>query len=215
MNPLSALATKLEVSLPRGTLRLGLPQIDELTGGFPRGAISEVIGPESSGRTAVVHALLASATGSGEICCYIDTHNNFDPQTAAGAGVVLEQLVWIRCSDHPEHAFKAADLILHAGGFGAVVLDIARITPRMANRIPLSYWYRFRRAVENTPTILALLEKDPQAKSCAALMLELKREAAHWPGAPGFELFRGMDLTAVRRKPVAQGRAELSACVGF
>jgi recombination protein RecA len=215
MNPLSALATKLEVSLPRETLGSGLTQIDDLTGGFPRGAISEVIGAESSGRTAVIHALLAAATGGGEICCYIDTHNNFDPRTAAGAGVVLPQLVWIRCSDHADHAFKAADLILHAGGFGVVVLDIARISPRVANRIPLSYWYRFRRAVETTPTILALIEKDPMAKSCAALMLELKRDGARWAGAPGFELFRGMDLAVVRRKPVAQGRAELSAYVGF
>lgn len=215
MNPLSALATKLEVSPPRETLGTGLPHIDHLTGGFPRGAISEVIGPESSGRTALTHSLLAAATARGEICCCVDTHNNFDPQTAAEAGVVLSQLVWIRCSGNAEHAFKAADLILHAGGFGVVVLDIASISARVANRIPLSYWYRFRRAIETTPTILALVEKEPQAKSCASLMLELKRERARWPGAPGFELFRGMDLAVVRRKPVSQYRAELLACVGF
>lgn len=219
MNPLTALAMKLDVSpaavAPRETLTLGLPSVDSLTGGFPRGSITEVIGGESSGRTALIHSLLAAATAAGEICCYIDTHDNFDPQTAAAAGVALSQLLWIRCAGNTEHAFKAADAILHAGGFGVVVLDIARITPRVANRIPLSYWYRFRRAVESTPTILALIEKDPLAKSCAALMLELKRERVRWPGAPGFELFRGIDIGMVRRKPVSAKQAELSACVGF
>src|SRR5579884_2636865 len=141
MNPLSALATKLDVSAaaPRQTLTCGLPKIDSLTGGFPRGAITEVLGPESSGRTALVHALLAASTRAGEICCYIDTHDNFDPQTAAAAGVILPQLVWIRCRSNAEHAFKAADAILHASGFGVVVLDLARITARVANRIPISY----------------------------------------------------------------------------
>jgi hypothetical protein len=219
MNPLSALATKLDVSpaaaVVRETLPCGIESVDSLTGGFPRGGISELIGPESSGRTTLVHALLAASTSRGEICCYIDTHDNFDPQTAAAAGVALPQLVWIRCGGNAEHAFKAADSILHAGGFGVVALDLARITPRVANRIPLSYWYRFRRALENTPTILALVEKDAMAKSCAALMLELKRERARWPGAPAFKLFRGMDIAVSRRKPVSQGRAELSACIGF
>ncbi|HZU24686.1 MAG TPA: hypothetical protein VFA04_04140, partial [Bryobacteraceae bacterium] len=75
MNPLSALAAKLEVSpaAPRETLTTGVNAIDAVTGGFPRGAISEIIGPESSGRTALAHALLASSTSRGEICCYIDT----------------------------------------------------------------------------------------------------------------------------------------------
>jgi hypothetical protein len=219
MNPLSALATKLDVSpataTPRETLSCGLPPVDSLTGGFPRGAITELIGPESSGRTTLLHALLAAATARGEICCYVDTHDNFDPQTAAAAGVALPQLVWIRCGGNAEHAFKAADAILHAGGFGVVALDLARIAPRVANRVPLSYWYRFRRAVENTPTILALVEKDPLAKSCAALMLELKRERSRWPGAHGFELFRGMDIAVTRRKPVSPAGARLTACVGF
>jgi hypothetical protein len=220
MNPLSALATKLDVSaasaaVARETLPCGLEAVDSLTGGFPRGAISELIGPESSGRTTLLLALLAASTTRGEICSYIDTHDNFDPQTAAACGVALPQLIWIRCGGNAEHAFKAADAILHAGGFGVVALDLARITPRVANRIPLSYWYRFRRAVENTPTILALVEKDPLAKSCATLMLELKRERARWPGAPGFELFRGMDIGITRRKPVCQTRAGFTACAGF
>src|SRR5581483_6707246 len=211
MNPLSALATKLEVSpaAQRESLVTGLTQIDSVTGGFPRGAITESIGPESSGRTSLTHALIAAATARGEICCYIDAHDNFDPQTAADAGIALSQLVWIRCGGNAEHAFRSADAIIHAGGFGVIALDIAGIAPRVANRVPLSYWYRFRLALENTPAILAVIEKDPLAKSCAALMLALKRNAAHWPGAAGFELFRGIDIGIARSKPVSQKTAEL------
>ena len=211
MNPLAAIAAPFEVSsAPRETLEVpGLEQI----GGFPRGAITEIAGPESSGRTTLAHSLLAAATGRGETCCIIDTSDAFDPVSAAQAGTVLSQLIWIRCGGNVEHAFKAADLILHAGGFGVVVLDLARIGDRAANRIPISYWYRFRRAIENTPTILALVEKNALARSCAALMLDLKRDAAHWSGAPGFELLRGIGIGVTPRKPAGKDRVHVDVPV--
>jgi len=211
MNPLAAIAAPPEVSpAPRETLEvIGLEQI----GGFPRGAISEIIGQESSGRTTLANALLAAATGRGETCCIIDTSDTFDPVSAAQAGTALSQLIWIRCGGNVEHAFKAADLILHAGGFGVVVLDLARIGDRAANRIPISYWYRFRRAIENTPTVLALVEKNALARSCAALMLDLKRDAAHWLGAPGFELLRGIAIGVTPRKPAGRGRMNIDVPV--
>jgi hypothetical protein len=106
---------------------------------------------------------------------------------------------------------KAADLILHAGGFGAVVLDVAHVAPRTINRIPISYWHRFRLAIENTSTVLAIVERQPQAKSCAALMLEMKRRRAVFTGAPGFELLRGVECEALTRKPVRQQAALLRA----
>src|SRR5690349_2632046 len=164
------------------TLATGLPALDALIQGFPRGAISEITGPDSSGRTTLVHSLLAASTAKLEICAYVDTCDSFDPVTAAAAGVTLSQLVWIRCGGNAEHALKAADSLLHAGGFGVIVLDLCQITPRIANRIPISYWYRFRRAVENTPSILALMEKQPMAKSCASLILEMQRKRTIWSG---------------------------------
>ena len=191
------------------TLPTGLPALDGLIQGFPRGAIAEVVGPESSGRTTLVHSLLAAATANLEICAYIDTCDSFDPVTAAAAGVALEQLVWVRCGKNAGHAFKAADYVLHAGGFGVVVLDLCQLSPRTTNRIPISYWHRFRLAVENTPTILALLEKQPLAKSCASLMLEMKRKKTVWTGAPGFQILRESELEAVARKPVRQAAASL------
>ena len=214
MNPNAVLPTTLGFrpeARTRETLPSGIASLDQLFDGFPRGAISEIIGPDSSGRTSVVHSLLAAATSKSEICAYVDTDDSFDPVSAAAAGVVLSQLLWIRCGHNAGHALKTADALLHAGGFGVVVLDLCQITPRIANRIPISYWYRFRRAIENTPAILALIEKDPLAKSCAALMLEMKRKKTVWKGAPGFELLRGVELEAVSRKPVRPVAANFKA----
>ncbi len=214
MNPNAALPTTLGFrpeARTRETLPTGLASLDALIEGFPRGAISEIIGQESSGRITVIHSLLAASTSKYEICAYVDTDDSFDPVSAAAAGVALSQLLWIRCGHNAGHALKAADALLHAGGFGVIVLDLCQITPRTANRIPISYWYRFRRAIENTPAILALIEKDPLAKSCASLMLEMKRKKAVWKGAPGFELLRGVELEAVARKPVRPAAANFQA----
>src|SRR5579863_5175065 len=214
MNPTAAHVTTLGLRpdvKTRECLPTGLDSLDALTGGFPRGAISEILGPDSSGRTTLIHALLAASTAQLEICAYVDTDDSFDPVSAAAAGVALSQLVWIRCGHNAGHALKAADYLLHAGGFGSIVLDLCQVPPRVANRIPISYWYRFRLAIENTPTILALVEKEPQAKSCAALMLEMQRRKTLWTGAPGFELLREVELEAVPRKPVRLQTAQFKA----
>ena len=189
----------------------GLDALDALTGGFPRGAISEILGPDSSGRTTLVHSLLASATSKFEICAYVDADDSFDPVTAAASGVTLSQLLWVRCGHDAGHALKIADALLHAGGFGVIVLDLCQITARVANRIPISYWYRFRRAVENIPAILALVEKAPLARSCASLMLDMRGKKTFWKGAPGFEVLRGVELEVASRKPVRQAAAKLIA----
>jgi hypothetical protein len=195
----------------REVLPIGLPAIDALIEGFPRGSISEIIGPDSSGRTTLIHSLLAASTSKFEICAYVDTDDSFDPVTAAAAGITLSQLVWIRCGHNARHALNAADYLLHAGGFGVVVLDLCQVSTRIANRIPISYWYRFRRAIENTPAIFALVEKVPMAKSCASLMLEMKCKKTAWRGAPGFELLRGVELEALSRKPVHPATAAFKA----
>jgi recombination protein RecA len=214
MNPNAARVTTfgLRPDAPiRECLPTGIASLDALVGGFPRGAIAEILGPESSGRTTLVHSLLAASTGQLEICAYVDTNDSFDPVSAAAAGVALSQLVWIRCGHNAGHALKAADSLLHAGGFGVIVLDLCQVTPRISNSIPISYWYRFRRAIENTPTILALAEKEPIARSCASLMLELQRKKIAWRGAPGFELLCGVELEALSRKPVRPASAAFKA----
>ena len=82
-----------------------------------------------------------------------------------------------------EQALKITDLLLHGGGWGVVVFDLGGISWADARRINLSMWFRFRRAIENTPTILLLLGEESCAKSCASLVLRCRRTADHWSRA--------------------------------
>jgi len=152
---------------------------------LPRGAITEISGALSSGRTTLTHAILARSTAAGEFCALVDSAGAFDPWSAAEAGVDLLRLLWVRANRRLEAAFKAADLILHSGGFGVIVLDLCEASARDLNRIPLSYWYRFRGAVENTPAKFVVVSHVPLARSCARLPLETRREGALWLGKWG------------------------------
>jgi hypothetical protein len=163
---------------------------------LPTGAISEIFGGVSSGKTLVLHELLASAGTRGEFCAVVDSRGAFDPLSASRAGVDLRRLLWVRTSYHIDRAFKAADMILHAGGFGVVVLDLCDVPLRDLNSIPLSYWYRFRLAVENTPTSLIVTGDQPLVKSCARVRLEVKRERLQWRGP----VFEGIDFEMIPRK---------------
>lgn len=176
----------------------GLKQL--LAQGICRGAIAEVSGRRSSGRTAIALHILAQATGRGEICAVIDLYNNFHPASAQAAGVELDRIVWVGCQGNAEHAMRATDLLLHAGGFGVVILDLCEAPARVLNRIPLSYWYRFRRAIEHTPAILLICANSAQAKSSVSKSIELNPKVFHWSGRAPFLLLRGMEATAVLRR---------------
>jgi hypothetical protein len=181
----------------------GVTTLDALTGGLPRGAITDLYGLASSGRTSLLLAALAAATGREEVCALVDASDALDPASAASAGVDLNRLLWVRCRANPEHALKAADLLIQGGGFGLVALDLGDVAPQLARRIPLAAWYRLRRAIENTQQSLVVVEREPTVKSCATLLLELKREQVAWSGAPGCsELLRGARLGVMPRKPV-------------
>jgi recombination protein RecA len=300
----------------------GIAALDELTGGWPLGTLSELFGPASSGRTSVLLAALAAATARGEACALIDAGDAFDPESAAGAGVDLKKLLWVRCGktnspprrggaekyknqkiniknssaslrlrvedlgmpeprdigiwgygdtetmerinphlarkassprshegtkneritsapsargicflkeaadaseDLPprdksknnsvfvssclrgekkyrtayvriEQALKAADLLLAGGGFGLVAIDLAGLPPEAARRVPLTTWFRFRRTVEATSTVLLLVSPQPLTQSCAALSLRLDRLSSH----DGRQLFRLPDSPIAR-----------------
>jgi hypothetical protein len=163
---------------------------------LPQGAISEVYGAVSCGKTAFLHLFLAEASARGEFCAVVDSRGAFDPLSASEAGMNLRHLLWVRGNTRIENIFKAADLILHSGGFGVVVLDLCDVPLRDLNRIPLSYWYRFRLAVENTPTRLIVTGDQPLVKSCARVQLEVKRECFLWRGP----VFEGIDFGAQSRK---------------
>ncbi len=235
-------------------LSSGIAAINALTGGWPRGCLTEICGPASSGRTTVLLAALAAATRRGEFCVLVDASDALDPRSAADAGVDLDRLLWVRCGEelplrknspqrhggteqngnlkpgcpisraplarevgmreaggasqdvfdsdraglkknglketrlkensfketvsrHSEHRLEqvlhATDLLLESGGFGLVVLDLSDLSPQQARRIPLTTWFRYRRAVENTPTALLAIEQHPIAGSCSSLQLQL------------------------------------------
>jgi hypothetical protein len=161
---------------------------------FPRGRISEIAG--SSGRTSLLDSLLASATTRSEHCVLIDTRDSFDPPSAAAYGVRLEKLIWIRCRGNAEHALRAADLVLHSGGFGVIALDLADVSAAALNRIPPTAWFRFRRVVEPTPTIFVVLANRPITKSCSTLLIETRRRSA--------KFLRGVEYEIASRKPAGK-----------
>jgi hypothetical protein len=153
------------------TLLTGVSPIDDLIGGIPRGAITEIFGRTSSGRTSLMFSLLGYATAHEEVCALVDTSNAFAP--TAALGIDFERLLWIRCASNLEHAFKATDLLLHAGGFGVVALDLGDVAGKEARRIITSWWYRFRRAVENKQTSIVVISEEACTRSCASLTLEM------------------------------------------
>jgi len=174
----------------------GIAEIDCATGGLPRGCLTEIIGPVSSGRTSLLLSILAQATGRQEICALVDAEDAFDPSSAAAAGVLLDRLIWVRSSG-AERALKAVDLLIQGGGFGAVVLDLGDTAPAAARRISLTSWFRLRRAVEHTPTLLIAVARQSNARTCASLLLECTRERAQWSGAPrASRLLRGFQSRA-------------------
>lgn len=173
--------------------------------GIGRGTLTEIAGGRSSGRTALIHALLAASTSQQETCAVVDCAGSFDPSSAAANGVALGRLLWVRCDNRPDQAMRAADWILHAGGFGAVVLDLCDIAPEILRRIPLTWWYRFRRAIENTPTILMITANQPMTGSCAAHVLGVERGRPVWSGSVHVPLLAGIEMKIVPRKPAAAG----------
>jgi recombination protein RecA len=157
----------------------GIAALDQCAGGLPRGSLTEIYGPACSGRTSILHSVLASRTAFSEACALIDAQDAFDPSSSQSAGVLLRRLLWVRCHGI-EQALRSVDLLLHGGGFGLVALDLSDTPARLVRHVPLNLWFRLRRAVEDTSTALLVLSQESNAKTCASLVLRLEREEAHW-----------------------------------
>jgi recombination protein RecA len=164
------------------TVPTGVPPIDLLTGGLPRGSLTEVYGPPCSGRTSLLVSALASRTAASEVCALVDARDAFDPHSAEAAGVRLEQLLWVRCRN-VDQALRATDLLLQGGGFGMIALDLGDAPAHVVRYVPLQVWFRFRRAVEHTPTIFLVVEQESNAKTCASLVLGLRAQETRWAQA--------------------------------
>jgi hypothetical protein len=157
----------------------GIAPLDALTGGLPRGAITEIFGPPTSGRTSLMVSILAQAIAGDEVCALIDGNDAFDPKSAATAGVELQRLLWVRCHKL-DQVLKSADLLLQGGGFGRVVMDLTDLPLSRIQSIPLASWFRFQRTIEKTPTALIVMTPESAVKSAAALVLRMQMRSAEW-----------------------------------
>lgn len=160
----------------------GIREIDKALPGFPRGAITEIHGAPSSGRTSILLSALAAATSREENCALVDCSDTFDVTSASSAGVDFDRLLWVRCAENLEQAFKAVDLLLHGRGFGLVLLNLSDVSAKSVRRVISSWWFRFRRAIENTPMALIVLTPVACVRSSAAAVLALRKETTMWPG---------------------------------
>jgi hypothetical protein len=152
-------------------------------------------------------ALLGQATKRGECCAWIDTSGAFDPLSAVEAGAELERVLWVNCGGNAQHALKSTDLLIQAGGFGLVVLDMADTPDRVARRIPLASWFRLRHAAERTGAAFVAVERQINARSCSALQIEMRLKEPVFVG----KLLRGVSAAAESRKHFQVRVAEFSA----
>lgn len=114
-------------AIPSGSIGL-----DEALGigGYPRGRIIEIFGPESSGKTTLALHAIAEAQKSGGICAFIDAEHAMDPEYAAALGVKLDELL-ISQPDNGEQALEIVESLVRSGKLDVVVIDsVAALTPR-------------------------------------------------------------------------------------
>jgi recombination protein RecA len=275
----------------------GIREIDELLhGGFPIGAISEIVGPECSGRTSLALTFVANLTQAGRVCAWVDVSDTLHPESAAAIGVDLSRLLWIRCGrstespplpgvsirgwrmkenpsvrkqglpqaggSHPrmeanglsdavtnlltvaprcaeaqpktrplprqtgpqltpfpssqikaapkrkswsrlEQGLRVSDLLLQAGGFSCIVLDLGSLNAEYALRVPLATWFRFRAAAERLQSNVVLLTQHACSRNSAGLVLRL--DTGNVLGKDG-TIFSGLEHRAdLARQRFAQG----------
>jgi len=164
-----------------GCFPTGLAEIDAaLGGGFPRGRVSEVVGPGCCGRTSLALALLARTTAAGELGAWVDRADAFDPASAASAGVDLERVLWVRPRDVGE-ALQSVEHVLQAGGFPLVLLDLCT---EAAPPVPAAAWPRLRKAAAAAGCALVLLARRRLAGTFADLALELAAARPRFESGP-------------------------------
>ena len=146
-----------------------------LSGGVPRGQVSELVGPRSSGRTALMLQMIAAATARGELVALMDVLDMLDVESAAAAGADLERLLWIRglvvtnpgmCRDLNQRALVQAIRAF------TLVLDAGEAPSDAIRRLPFTTWLRLQRMVAGTSTACLLVGSDRMSRSPRGLSLQ-------------------------------------------
>jgi len=175
-------------------LASGIGPIDSLIcGGVPRGQLSEIHGPSSSGRTGIALSLVTRSTSGGALAAWVDASDRFDPESACGTGIDLERLLWLRGREGRLPGLLAATaVLLDAALFEIVVLDVAGVAPRELRRLPGATWIRLQRAVAETRSALVLVAAAHTATGPRGVRLALEPARPHWSGSGPGSLLRGL-----------------------
>jgi hypothetical protein len=206
-----------------------MPALDAaLRGGLPRGQLSEIAGPRSSGRTTLLLQMMAAATARGDIAALVDTFDRLDVASAVTAGIDASRLLWIRgqaiskteAATDPQwvpgdarpgggargahglveravdRALKALNLVLQAGGFALVAIDLADVPLVALRRVPFTTWLRVQRTIEGSDTACVLVVPEPLARSAGGVTLALGGQAAWTGGADRSRRLAGLDIAA-------------------
>jgi hypothetical protein len=197
---------------PEGVAPFGLATLDaRILGGLPRGHVSELIGPASSGRTSLAWTWLGAATARGESVALVDSFDRFDPASGAACGIDLERLLWVRgqaitktagavdpawlpgtrAVEGPgtllertiDRSLKSLNLVLQSHVCTAVVLDFADVPLAGLRRVPLTTWMRLQRIVEGTDIACLLMGPVPLTRSAGGITIAM--------GASGATVVRG------------------------
>ena len=184
----------------------GVAALDALLdGGVPRGRISEVLGPPSSGRTSLLLTLLATTTRRGDVVAWVDLADALHPESCTQAGVDLHRLLWVRPRQTAD-GLRCTEVLLQAGGFALVALDCGAVPPgAWRTRV----WPRLLRAAEQSHTALVVLAPQRIVGSPAALGLRLGTRRTRWlPGV--WPLFEGFDTAAcLERNKLGRGSCSI------
>ena len=177
----------------------GITVVDAcLRNGVPRGQLSELTGPRSAGCTTLLLQAMATATQRGELVALVDTFDRLDVASMEAAGADLDRVLWIRGQVGPpdwaiDRGLKALNLVLQAGGFGLVAIDLADVSGAMLRRIPFTTWLRVQRAVEGRDTACVLVAPEPIARSAGGLTLTLTGRTS-WTGSSARPRVAGAEL---------------------
>ncbi len=183
------------LTAPPRIMATGLEAFDRaIGGGWRQGALSEIVGPRSAGRTHLMLATLAKATQQGQVVALVDALDRFDPNSAAEAGVDLDRVLWVRgipvlaeqarptvIDQAVKQAVRACDLILRAGGFAVVALDLRNIPVRRLQALPSITWLRLAQVTETQETVGLLLGDAPIGRSARGVSVVLEGHT-RWTG---------------------------------
>ena len=193
----------------------GVGVFDELTGGLVRGGICEFFGQKGSGKRSVVFALLAEMTQRNRICAVVDTSNSFDPVSAEDAGIDLDRILWVKCDADPQKAVLATDYLIQSRLFGGIWLDMSLCEKDFLNRMPNSYWFRFKVGLKDSPCHLLVTLEEGRLRSACQQSLFVSKEQNGWEGEANFRVMRRGKTRLEMVRPKAMKNGQLKMENGF